>query len=287
MKKYFACFLVGVVLSTSVVAYAAQKILIKVDGKVISTAVSPQIVSGNILVPINSVAPALGAKTVWDARTSTINIYTKNYAPPAKPTNTTGTVKITGTGITTGDYNSYGKFYSVSASASVFNSDKTRAAENVKVSININDSTGKILKTETGTISYIPPNSEAFFSTESFVNSPASTANAFINVGRWEPKGAKVPIFRYSNMEYTSDELTAAVSGEIENPHSRDFKSVRVDVALYNAGGKIIGGGYTFVDLLPANNKIGFKILNGPVKNMEVSSIKAFADVGPFGGLLE
>lgn len=287
MKRYLAGFLVGVALATSVTAYAAQKIQIKVDGKIIPTAMSPQIVKGTVMVPINAVAPALGAKVAWDSKTNVINIYSKSYAPPAKAS--VGTVKVKAVGVTSGEYNTSGKFYETSAAVSIVNSDKTRAAEHVTVSINVLSTSGKILKTHSETISYIPPNSEAYLASNIYVdgNIPASSAQAFLNVSRWEREGAKILSFPFSNLTYENGDVSATIKGEIENPYNVDMKTLKVYAALYDSTNKLIGGGNTYVDLLPAKGKVGFEIFNGPVKNMDVAYIKAFADIGPFNDPLK
>ncbi len=80
MKKLFSVFLM-VLLAVSVctIAFAGTEVTVKVDGKVISSDVAPQIISGRTMVPLRAIFETLGATVKWDDKTRSITA-TKKYA---------------------------------------------------------------------------------------------------------------------------------------------------------------------------------------------------------------
>lgn len=67
IKRFFAGFLLGVLLTLSVTGFAAENIHLLVDGReVLSPDAPPQIINGRVMVPARPLAEALGAKVEWD-----------------------------------------------------------------------------------------------------------------------------------------------------------------------------------------------------------------------------
>lgn len=52
----------------------AEKIILLVNGKEISTDVSPQMSDGRVLVPVRFVSESLGANVSWDENSSSVSI---------------------------------------------------------------------------------------------------------------------------------------------------------------------------------------------------------------------
>lgn len=58
------------------------------------------------------------------------------------------------------------------------------------------------------------------------------------------------------------------ISGVIESTYERDFADVRVHAILYDASDQIVGGGFTFVNFVPAQGTAGLRM---PVKGLETA----------------
>ncbi len=78
--------------SVTTFSNADSAVKVKVDGKEISLDASPVIEAGRTLVPIRSVAEALGADVQWDGGTSTATVYTIDNEIVIKIGSTTATV---------------------------------------------------------------------------------------------------------------------------------------------------------------------------------------------------
>jgi hypothetical protein len=63
------------------------------------------------------------------------------------------------------------------------------------------------------------------------------------------------PAFTSSNVAYKPDKYLPQASGVIKSAYPTDVKNLRVSVVIYDAAGNIIGGGFTFVDFIPANGQ--------------------------------
>ncbi len=50
------------------------------------------------------------------------------------------------------------------------------------------------------------------------------------------------------------------MTGTIKNSFSQTISNVELSIIAYDADGKIIGGGMTFVDFVPAEGQTGFEI---------------------------
>ena len=70
-----------------------------------------------------------------------------------------------------------------------------------------------------------------------------------------------LPHFAAENIVYHPDEYFPKVTGRIVNPYGKDVTDVRVSAILYNEAGEIIGGGFTYLDFIPANGKAAVEVL--------------------------
>jgi hypothetical protein len=65
-------------------------------------------------------------------------------------------------------------------------------------------------------------------------------------------ESGELPVITASNVSTSTGGFFNA-SGEISNPTAADIERPRVDGIAYNEAGEIIGGGHSYVDILPAN----------------------------------
>lgn len=73
-------------------------------------------------------------------------------------------------------------------------------------------------------------------------------------------KSEALPFFEAENVVYLAGDYTSRVTGQIINPYAKDITQMRVSAIAYDGGGKIIGGGFTFLDFAPANGKAAVEV---------------------------
>ena len=69
-----------------------------------------------------------------------------------------------------------------------------------------------------------------------------------------------IPLFTSENATYQSGSYSSEVTGLIVSPYNTDITSLRVSAIAYNEAGEIIGGGYTYLDFAPSNDKAAVEV---------------------------
>lgn len=84
MKKIIVSLAAGLILIATTFAFADSQIKLFVNGKEIQSEVSPQIVDGQVLVPAQPLAEALGVRFHWSAERNRVSITTDdvNHSKP-------------------------------------------------------------------------------------------------------------------------------------------------------------------------------------------------------------
>lgn len=80
-----------------------------------------------------------------------------------------------------------------------------------------------------------------------------------IKAGDFE-KSDVLPFFTAENATYQAGQFSSKVTGQIISPYTKAITNVRVSAIAYNEAGDIIGGGYTFLDFVPANGKAAIEV---------------------------
>lgn len=79
MQRWFILIVAAIaVLSFSLGAYAAKTIKLFVDGREIKSAIAPQMIKGTTMVPLRTVAEALGLDVKWDGGAQAVIITSKS-----------------------------------------------------------------------------------------------------------------------------------------------------------------------------------------------------------------
>ena len=184
-------------------------------------------------------------------------------------------LEVRGAGLTTGAA-SYDASKAIVSAGAVIGNPTNEIALDVQVNINLKDATGNIVKTETARISYISPGSEAYASDDFFLDDGAPrpvSVDAQVLAGSFQTGG--IYDFAFSNVRYSSDQYNGQINGSITNPSGVNATQVHAQCALFN-GASVIGGFYTFVDLVPAGGTSGFHGSNGLIPGMHPTSIKCY-----------
>lgn len=77
--------------------------------------------------------------------------------------------------------------------------------------------------------------------------------------GRYEAADL-LPGFTGENAAYRADRFFATVTGEIVSPYGRDITNLRISAIAYDAEGNVIGGGYSFLDFVPAEGRAAAEV---------------------------
>jgi len=116
---------------------------------------------------------------------------------------------------------------------------------------------GKVLGVYSSFISLLLPG-ERLGLGGSFYLPPGTTADRleFEVLGRYFSEttvqaGFLTPV----DVTYVADEFSPRVTGTIQNSLDRELRDIEVYAIAYNAGGQIIGGGFTFVDSIEAGGQ--------------------------------
>ena len=69
-----------------------------------------------------------------------------------------------------------------------------------------------------------------------------------------------VPSFGSENAAFRPGQFSNRVVGQIVSPYNKDITNLRVSAIVFDGNGDIIGGGFTFLDFVPANGKAAVEV---------------------------
>ncbi|MEW6182695.1 MAG: stalk domain-containing protein [Bacillota bacterium] len=249
------------------------------NGAPVDLDVPAVIKNGRTMVPLRFVGEALDCRVDWVQSSRTVYVESAGVpvstGPPAVPA---GKLSVVKKGWTLGprDLN----YYHVTYGIEITNLDTVSAADYIDVVVRFSNAEGNIIKTITDQISYIPPEKTVYAGDKVFLSVPPSSMSVEVSETAWDEMGRQIPLFKFYDLQYTSDGSSlydGEVTGIINNPYNQTLKNVMVTYALYDANEEIIGGGYTFVNLLPGGGTSSFS--NYIRGGLTVSKIKAYAVV--------
>ena len=116
---------------------------------------------------------------------------------------------------------------------------------------------GSVLATDDGRVETLLPGQTLGVAGAISLDTPerVARAEAYLLPGPLQMSGP-APGFIVENVANRGDgSPNPRVTGQVVNPYGRDVADVRVSAVAYDAAGDIIGGGYTFLDLAPANGR--------------------------------
>lgn len=143
----------------------------------------------------------------------------------------------------------------------VSNPNATLAIEDSQYQVAIKDDAGTVLVADSGYLNLLMPGERTAVAGTSYLpeGARASTITVAFNEGDTESLET-TETFTSSNVSYFPDEYFPQVTGVIANPYNRDLEDIYVSAVAYDASGNIIGGGFTFVNLIPAAGQTGVTV---------------------------
>ncbi|HLI51000.1 MAG TPA: hypothetical protein VKU87_04340 [Thermomicrobiaceae bacterium] len=205
-----------------------------------STAVSDSATSAASSTTPATVAVAASATLVPTA--------TPSPTPAPSPSPVTQNLQVIASGFGQNDNGQIGYAFIVK------NPNSALGISNSQYQVAAYDSSGTVLKTDSNYINIIRPGETFGVGGQLFLDKGQKAAKIEVQVSTGTT-GAMT-----DTTDLTTDKATYSadgygdeqVSGVVNNPWKVDVKEVRVSAVTYDASGKINGGGFTFVDFVPA-----------------------------------
>lgn len=153
----------------------------------------------------------------------------------------------------------------------LFENLDTAGIEDIEYTIIASDTNGATLKTETGYIDFIPAGGRTGVASQMFLDEGMVAENVDIEWTYYmDASGSNDMPFSFKNSRYYFDPYWDRFTTVMTNNSGSTFTNVRVDMLAFNAAGLVIGGGYTTLNFIPGNSKVGLSI-NGFVSDDPVS----------------
>lgn len=188
------------------------------------------------------------------------------------PTTTTlrQAVEVTNVGLSTGTQFSR----KVVSAAAVIRNPSSQVAGDIRVNINLKDANGSIVQSETASIAVLAPGEEAYAAPAFYLDQGSAVpvaAEAQAQAGEFFSQ--TIGSFTFKDMKYNQDQYSARVTGTITSGITKTVTQVMVYCATF-FGDNVTGGGFTFVDLVPAGQSTGFNVGNGIIPGMRVNEVR-------------
>jgi len=157
------------------------------------------------------------------------------------------------------------------------------AVESTMFHITLYAKDGSVIAVEEGYVDTLLPNQTLGEGGEIYVDKEMTVASADFQIksGKFETSDV-IPTFTAENISYQADRYFPKVTGEIASPYTKDITNVRVSAIAYNEVGDIIGGGFTFLDFVPANSKaaveVSITVAGIPTKTELYAAVSALSD---------
>ncbi|MCX6984809.1 MAG: hypothetical protein NT118_08685 [Lentisphaerae bacterium] len=158
------------------------------------------------------------------------------------------------------------------------------AIESTMYHITLYTEDGNVIATDEGYIDTLLPNQTLGVGGEIYVDEGMTVASADFQIksGKFETSNI-IPTFTAENVSYMPDPYSPKVTGVILSPYAKDITNLRVSAIVYNEANDIIGGGLTFLDFAPANDKTAVEvsiICTGTPKKVELyATVSSLSDI--------
>lgn len=118
------------------------------------------------------------------------------------------------------------------------------------------DDAGTVIETDSSNIELLLPGQTLGIAGTMFLDEGVTVAKVDVQVndGSFEPSDP-IPTFSVDRVAYLADQILPRVVGVIASPYNWDVSNVRVAAVAYDEAGAIIGGGFTYVNFIPADSE--------------------------------
>ncbi|MBW6473241.1 MAG: hypothetical protein K0B14_08975 [Anaerolineaceae bacterium] len=153
----------------------------------------------------------------------------------------------------------------------LFENLDTSGVEDLEYIITVTDAAGITINTETGYIDFLAAGEQTGVASQMFLDEGMVAENVDIEWTYYmDASGSSDVPFSFENSRYYFDPYWDRFTTVITNNSGSAFTNVRVDMLAFDAAGLVVGGGYTMLNFIPGNSKVGLSI-NGFVSEDPVT----------------
>lgn len=141
------------------------------------------------------------------------------------------------------------------------NPNENYSVEGTKYQVTVYAEDGSVIGIDEGYINLILPSQTLGFASELYVGDDVQSSTVDIKIlsGDFE-ESEPIPPFSSENISYLPDGYYPKITGQIASPYTSDITQVKVSGICYDENGEIIGGGFTYLDFVPANSKAAAEV---------------------------
>ncbi len=128
--------------------------------------------------------------------------------------------------------------------------------------LTVSDESGTVLKTDSGYVELLLPNQQLAVVSDLSLESGQKAAKVEVQLktGTFQGSNIKAQLFQTDKVTYYADPYFPQVTGVLTNSSNRSFEDLRITAVLYDQDNQIIGGGYSYLNFVPAGAKTGFSL---------------------------
>jgi hypothetical protein len=145
------------------------------------------------------------------------------------------------------------------------NSNADQAVENSQYQVAIYDKDGAVLKTDSGYIEIMLPGQTLGIAGDVFLEKGQTASKLEVQISQGKASAMKpVPDFSVGQVNFIQGKYSSSAMALVSNPFKRDLTRLRVSSIAFDNAGKIIGGGYTYLNFILSESTTAVKV---PVKS--------------------
>jgi hypothetical protein len=139
------------------------------------------------------------------------------------------------------------------------NANEAHGIQGLQVRVDVFDAAGAVLGVQEGRIHLVLPGQRMVFADEVWLPEGQRASEIAVTVLPDEFVAAamvdELPLFAGEAAAFEPATYGDRITGRIANPSAISVTDIRVSAVLYDPGGAIVGGGYTYLDLVPAQGR--------------------------------
>jgi hypothetical protein len=141
------------------------------------------------------------------------------------------------------------------------NPNRGFAFERTQYQAVISSESGTVLGTSSGYIALILPGETLGVADRLWLDEGVTASSMEVQLlgntpFTWEP----LPTFGVAESHYIVGTFSRAVTGVVSSPYDMTLTDIQVSAVVYDESGEIVGGGYTFLNFVPAHGSTGARV---------------------------
>lgn len=157
----------------------------------------------------------------------------------------------------------------------VLNPNSDYAVESSRFQVAVYNADGDVVDTDSGYISLVLPSSTIAYSSDIYLDETVKADHIEVQLSPGDPQmtTVKSDVFNTTNLKFVPDDYFPSVTGIVANGLDQSISDLRVTAVIYDDADQIVGGGYTYLDFLPASGQAPVDVsvtLTGKASRVEI-----------------